>query len=67
VIGGELNVDVSLRESELEISVGGGGSARKLGSQTRGGRGKCVPIKDGGRVSGDGSVGGLQDRCSGFA
>jgi hypothetical protein len=39
VIGGELNVDMSLRESELEISVGGGGSARKLGSQTRGGRG----------------------------
>ena len=67
VIGGELNVDVSLRESEPEISVGGGGSARKLGSQTRGGRGKCVPIKDGGRVSGDGSVGGLQERCSGFA
>ncbi len=38
VIGGELNVGKSLRESEPEISVGGGGSPRKLGSQTRGGR-----------------------------
>jgi hypothetical protein len=36
-------------------------------SQNLKGGGECVPNKDGRRVSGDGSVGSLQDRCSGFA